>query len=319
MKKRHLTLMVIPHDENRVKEYGLSLRSIRGMCGVLILCFAALLYFGIGYYIRLNQESEFAMLEAENRSLATQMKEVDHELLELRQQMTELVSSDMRLRQMANLLPIDDVPGTNGTNGNGTNGNHPPAVATGQKSMARKVSLDLENLLREADLVKGSFDEVATKLSKDIDIRDHTPSISPVLLSNAWISSQFGRRRHPFTGKMHTHRGVDISCRRGTHIFAVADGIVSRRKRDQELGKFIEIDHKYGLKTLYGHLKGFEVKRGQKVRRGQIIGYVGMTGRATAPHVHYGLKKNGRWVNPFPYILDRERLESNRALAAKVK
>ena len=307
-------MIVIPHDENRVKEYGLSLRSIRGMCGVLILCFAALLYFGIGYYIRLNQESEFAMLEAENRSLATQMKEVDHELLDLRQQMTELVSSDMRLRQMANLLPIDEDPGTNGTNGN-----HPTALLTGTKLMARKVSLDLENLLREADLVKGSFDEVATKLSKDIDIRDHTPSISPVLLSNAWISSPFGRRRHPFTGKMHTHRGLDISCRRGTHIFAAADGIVSRRKRDQELGKFIEIDHKYGLKSLYGHLKGFEVKYGQKVRRGQIIGYVGMTGRATAPHIHYGLKKNGRWVNPYPYILDRERPESNRALASKVK
>jgi len=192
-----------------------------------------------------------------------------------------------------------------------------PEASGAPRVMVQKVSLDLDHLLREANVVKGSFEEVASKLDKDIDLRNHTPSISPVLPSEAWISSWFGRRRDPFTGEGEMHMGLDICGQIGTKVLATADGVVAVRGEDAHYGRHVVLNHKYGLETLYGHLLRTSVESGQRVKRGQVIGYVGQTGRATAPHVHYGVRKDGRWVNPFPYILERDELASRPAFALR--
>jgi len=319
MRKKHLTLMVIPHNEDRVREFGLSWALIWGACAILIFCFAALIYYGVGYYVRLNREAKFATIEAENRALVEQMKMVDANLLQLRQRMNDLLSRDRQLRQMANLQPADgEAQKAVAGNGPGVGGPAPVrGVAQASYPMVQKVSLDLDHLLREADLVKGSFEEVASKLDKDIDLRNHTPSISPVRPSEAWVSSSFGSRRDPFTGEVEMHAGLDICSQIGTKVVATADGVVAERREDAYFGRHIVLNHKYGLETLYGHLQRFEVEPGQKVKRGQVIGYVGRTGRATAPHVHYGVKQGGRWINPMPYILEREELASRPAFALR--
>lgn len=315
MRKKHMTLMVIPHNEDRVREFGLSWALIWGACAILIFCFAALIYYGVGYYVRLNREAKFATIEAENRALMEQVRSVDANLLKLRQRMNDLVTRDQQLRQMAD-LPPEGGEAQKGMAGR-LNG---AALAEGRETpashpMVQKVSVDLDHLLREADLVKGSFQEVASKLDKDIDLRNHTPSVSPVRPFEAWISSSFGSRRDPFTSEREMHLGLDICSRMGTKVMATADGVVAERREDSQFGKHIVLSHTRGLETLYGHLMRFAVEAGQKVKRGQVIGYVGQTGRATAPHVHYGVRQNGRWINPLPYILEKNELASRPAFA----
>ncbi|RUM87684.1 MAG: hypothetical protein DSZ24_05595 [Thermodesulfatator sp.] len=116
-----------------------------------------------------------------------------------------------------------------------------------------------------------------------------------------YISSGFGRRRDPFTGKWAFHSGIDIVSYPGTPIKATADGRVIYAGRHAGYGKVVVIRHQYGYSTLYGHLRKIAVRAGQKVKRGQVIGYLGSTGRSTGPHLHYEIRRYGRYLNPYPY------------------
>ena len=147
---------------------------------------------------------------------------------------------------------------------------------------------------------------------------DGYPSILPVKLQQEngekygyWYSSGFGWRTHPLTKRREFHRGLDIKTRSGVPVIAAADGKVVKIQRSGYLGKTIEIEHEGDeFKTLYAHLKGYAdgLKVGHKVKRDQIIGYVGNTGRSTGAHLHYGIYdiKTEKWVNPIRYILDQQ-------------
>jgi len=144
-----------------------------------------------------------------------------------------------------------------------------------------------------ADLVealRGKSDQLAS-----------TPSVWP---AKGWVTSGFGRRVSPFTGKPQAHHGLDIAAERGTPILAPARGRVTYAGRKGPLGQTVEIDHGFGIKTLYGHCDEIHVKRGQRVERGQWIAAIGSTGRSTGPHLHYAVLVNGRPVDPKKYILD---------------
>lgn len=118
-----------------------------------------------------------------------------------------------------------------------------------------------------------------------------------------WISSPFGYRTSPFTGRIAFHKGIDIAARIGTPIYAVSAGIVTFSGRRGEYGNLIIIQHPFGFSTLYGHNSINVVKSGDRVECGQLIGYVGNTGRSTAPHLHYEIRKDGRCLNPRKYLL----------------
>ncbi|MEL7487576.1 MAG: peptidoglycan DD-metalloendopeptidase family protein, partial [Pseudomonadota bacterium] len=119
-------------------------------------------------------------------------------------------------------------------------------------------------------------------------------------IDGARLSSGFGTRRHPILGYRKAHKGVDFAAPRGTPIYAAGDGVVERANRYGSFGNYIRIRHSSGYKTAYAHLKGFRrgVRAGKRVRQGDVIGYVGTTGRSTGPHLHYEVIKNGKHVNP---------------------
>jgi murein DD-endopeptidase MepM/ murein hydrolase activator NlpD len=100
------------------------------------------------------------------------------------------------------------------------------------------------------------------------------------------------------------HWGVDIATNMGNPIVATGDGIIVRVQTDKYLGKNVVISHGFGITTVYGHMSGFNVRMGQKVRRGDVIGFIGMTGKAVGPHVHYEVRIDGKAVNPYNYILE---------------
>lgn len=131
-----------------------------------------------------------------------------------------------------------------------------------------------------------------------------TPSIWPV---RGYLSAAFGNRIDPFTGQRDFHSGIDISTPIGTAIHAPAEGVVVSTADKGGYGLTVIIEHDYGIVTRYGHMQGFNVRPGQRVRRGDIIGFVGNTGRSTGPHVHYEVWVRDQAQNPVHYILDEYR------------
>lgn len=126
-----------------------------------------------------------------------------------------------------------------------------------------------------------------------------TPSIWP---THGWLSGRFGGRSDPFTGQPGFHAGLDISTDKGTPVHATADGEVESASYNGDYGNLIVLKHEFGLTTRYGHLSRFTVRTGQAVRRGDLIGYVGSTGRSTGSHLHYEILASGQLINPMQLL-----------------
>lgn len=169
------------------------------------------------------------------------------------------------------------------------------------EALARHVTNEIAWLEHEI-----AFQEVATeKLLQEAEKRsarwDSTPSIWPV---KGWVTSGFGRRVSPFTGRPALHDGLDIGAGPNTPVQAPASGRVTAVGFNEKLGNIVRLNHGYGIQTLYGHMAKYLVKNGQRVKRGDVIGLVGSTGLSTGPHLHYMVKIRGRAVNPRKYILN---------------
>lgn len=126
-----------------------------------------------------------------------------------------------------------------------------------------------------------------------------TPSIWP---AHGWLTGSFGGRPDPFTGEPGFHQGIDISTERGNPVFATADGVVGSASYSGDYGNLMVLRHDFGLSTRYGHLSAFTVKPGAPVKRGDVIGYVGSTGRSTGAHLHYEILANGKLLNPLQLL-----------------
>ncbi len=137
-------------------------------------------------------------------------------------------------------------------------------------------------------------------LDKDSFLKS-TPTLLP---TRGWITSYYGERKNPISGRIKMHEGLDIGARIGSPVLAPADGIITYSGSKPGFGSLVQIDHGYGLETIFAHNKNALVRKGDIVRRGEIIAQVGNTGSSTGPHVHYEIRVNGTPVDPLYYILD---------------
>jgi murein DD-endopeptidase MepM/ murein hydrolase activator NlpD len=128
------------------------------------------------------------------------------------------------------------------------------------------------------------------------------PSIWPTY---GWLTGRFGGRPDPFTGERAFHQGLDISTAKGQPVYATANGTIDSAARSGEYGNLIVVRHDFGLSTRYGHLSKFNVRPGQAVKRGDVIGFVGSTGRSTGAHLHYEVLANGKLINPLPLLIEK--------------
>lgn len=160
----------------------------------------------------------------------------------------------------------------------------------------------VEQLDRKAGDQSEEFHVLWETLKEIKAIQQVTPSIRP--LKGGWISSKFGFRKSPFSNKHEFHPGVDIAAHKGTPVMTTANGTVSFAGYKGSFGKVVFINHGFGIITRYGHLSSFHVKEGQKVKRGDVIGEVGSTGRSTGPHLHYEVRLNDIPVNAEKYMSD---------------
>jgi murein DD-endopeptidase MepM/ murein hydrolase activator NlpD len=169
-------------------------------------------------------------------------------------------------------------------------------------SLIRDMHLQVKQLEVASIAQEKGLESLFEHLEEQRNILASTPSIRPV--EGGWISSGFGYRKSPFTGRREFHKALDIACRKGTPIVATADGIVTFAGKKGLLGKTVVIDHGHGMVTRYGHAGKILKKHGESVKRGETIALIGSTGRSTGPHVHYEVRLNGVPVNPKKYILN---------------
>jgi murein DD-endopeptidase MepM/ murein hydrolase activator NlpD len=140
----------------------------------------------------------------------------------------------------------------------------------------------------------------------------NVPSRSP--LESARLSSDFGLRTHPVLGGRRDHKGIDLAAPTGTPVYASADGVIGKAEWFSSYGNYIQIEHGGEMETRYAHLSGYAVAAGEQVRKGQLIGFVGSTGRSTGPHLHYEVRVAGHAVDPTPYMVDTQLAAANPTL-----
>jgi len=163
-------------------------------------------------------------------------------------------------------------------------------------------SIDIQTLMQELQRTVETVDEIKDYLRIQKDIYLATPKGFPV---EGNVTSPYGKRENPFSGASSFHSGVDISASPGTPVRATADGVVSHSGWTQHSGYLVVLEHGCGFSTIYAHNKKNTVKMGQTVKRGEVIAYVGSTGKSTGPHVHYEVWEKGKNVNPKKYLQGR--------------
>jgi murein DD-endopeptidase MepM/ murein hydrolase activator NlpD len=298
MANEFYTLVVVPHAKARFRKFSVSVRLIKwcsGIAGVGALLMVAVLV----HYFRLRVDSiELKHLKTENTALRSRTQEYEANTGRLKAKVLQLEQIVTKLGVMAGVekaLPDDKVGGVGGVSSRDleapTVDARLDAVSLLQmdKTVAKLTerSAQLENFYRDQKVLLAS-----------------TPSVWPV---RGYLSAGFGNRIDPFTGLKDFHPGIDISTPEGTKVTAPAEGIVISCAEKGGYGNAIVIDHGYDVVTRYGHLSGYNVKPGQRIHRGDVIGFVGSTGRSTAPHLHYEVWVRDQAQNPIHYILDEYR------------
>ena len=237
-------------------------------------------------------ETVVADLQATNDSLRLENESYRAATGELAEQISSLQTALTELSQQAQLDPatkaaIDRLPAVvrSRATGGGANTARPTANADTTLGILRDLLGTIESRLAT----------VRTNIENRQALARATPSVWPVI---GWFTSGYGTRKDPFTGAPDCHAGLDISADRGTPVWATADGTVESAGYNGNYGNSVLVSHGYGISTRFGHLSRYAVSAGQKVRRGQIIGYVGATGRATSSHLHYEILINGQPINP---------------------
>jgi murein DD-endopeptidase MepM/ murein hydrolase activator NlpD len=238
----------------------------------------------------------------DRREHRQQFLRIGSEVEELSQQLVRLQKLDKKIRIIANLDDSSLAVQFSGMGGvNPEEGIVEGLRREQEQRWAERIRQHLRGLRDLGDHQEASFRYLEQALEEKRDLLACTPSIWP---TQGWLSCGFGHRQSPFTGLREFHRGVDVATRRGTPVMAPADGVVIETGKDAGFGLFLRLEHGFSYKTFYAHLHEIVVKKGQKVRRGQMIARVGNTGRSTGPHLHYEIHLSGLPVNPIRYILD---------------
>lgn len=305
---KRYSLIFIPQSEG-------STRTLRIAQWHLIACVAVVFLFFVSCVLltltvkklagRNRQLVEAGTANAELRSgLDSQAKQIE----EFASEMDVLIELETKIRDWYGLPPrrssTEDTRqgGQGGAEHVGYEGAHLPMTPL---LLAGSIppAWTLAALSQEVRYRQETFGEVIDHVTREREKLAATPSIWPVDAPDAWISSGFGYRTDPISGKRAFHDGADIVAPVKSPVVATADGVVTEARWDGGLGWVVSIQHGYGYETRYGHNHKLLVKKGDKVRRGDVIALEGSTGRTTGPHVHYEIICNGKNVNPYRYLV----------------
>lgn len=303
--KKSYTFLYMPDGDGQSRAVTIRLGAILVLVfGLMALTALAGLYF-VGVRAGSGWWPEFSSLKAENTWLKTHVDALEAQVGDLRAAMDEAFAYQQVVATAVNLKPLDDetfAAGVGGRQNLLTPSAEVPELATDGLRPLADLDQEIELLVRQARIQNQGYLAMMDTLAAREETRAHIPSIRPV--DTGWLSSGFGKRSDPFTKCTRFHHGLDFAAPIGTKVRSTAAGKVIMVQQQRGLGKVVKIDHGDGLVTVYAHLSAFDVKKGQVVKRGDIIARSGDSGRSTAPHLHYEVRIDGRAVNPKPYILD---------------
>jgi len=260
-----VTIMLIPHSKTRPVNFKVP---FIGMFTTIVLC-----CFGIVYVLSIAVDT------FEYYRMKDKLNYYSQQFLELNKTMTALKKAENEFKRLFSLKSREKVLENLDTSDSG--------------------SIDMENLKHQIKSTVESVGEIKDYLRTQRDIYVATPKGSPVV---GMISSHYGQREHPRSGEEDFHSGIDISSSPGNPVKATADGIVSFSGWSGGSGNLVVLEHGHGFSTFYAHNRSIPVKVAKKVKRGDIIGYVGSTGYSTGPHVHYEIWKDGKPIDPVNYL-----------------
>lgn len=333
MDRKKVTLFIVTNQSGKTRKIVLSaswLKAITFISAVVVLIFAAGL---VDYFGLLLQTMENKRLKAENAQLIKQFQVVESKVSALENSLERVKTFTTKLKLITNVDAEDRITkltmGPNPSAGQQVEEYEPmeqrqdteALVAQDQVFDAQKPLNDqvgelanedadkdyaslvvrIDKAVKETHLKEQSVIDLWESLSERQSLLNSTPNMKP---AKGWITSRFGYRVSPFTGKTALHAGLDIAAAPGSPVYAPADGVVVFASYDESYGKLITIDYGYGVTTRFGHLSQVYVQVGQRVNKWDVVGAVGNTGRSTGPHLHYEVRINGTAVDPINYILD---------------
>jgi murein DD-endopeptidase MepM/ murein hydrolase activator NlpD len=293
---RSVTLLLVPDDSSKVFSLKMSARLFAALFVIWLVSI------GISAYIISRHVNYRATIEF-SKYLTNKHREFAKEMLDTRETVKRVAEVDRQLRDMLQLKSRAAIIKYTGFGGPSYVDTEllEKEVKNGDENISRKAfELAVKYVDDQAHSNEASFQEIVKYITDQRAKLTAVPSGWPV---RGWITCGFGSRIDPFTGALSFHQGVDIANDIGTPIKATADGVVNYSEFEREgYGNLVVINHGNGYATRYGHMLKYVVSPGQHIKKGQIIGYLGSTGRSTAPHVHYEVLLNGVAVNPVKYL-----------------
>lgn len=299
MLRRRYTVLIADRTTGVVRRLTISLRTTLAVATV-VLATPVLIGIGANTSARLELErlrTSNSALEVENGNFRATTGELTTQIQSL-----ETVIDDLGARAAldpAQAKAIQKLPAVIKARAAGGN-------ATSNAALSNVLSTSLISAEDTFGALRSLLQGLESRLrlvSRDVERQEKlaaaTPSIWP---AHGWLTGMFGGRSDPFTGEPGFHQGLDISTERGHPVYATADGQVESANYSGDYGNLIVLQHDFGLSTRYGHLSKFKVTPGETVKRGDVIGFVGSTGRSTGAHLHYEILANGKLINPLQLL-----------------
>ena len=303
MRNNFYTFLVIPQKKRSVKKVTASRRLLQFLIVFLSTISLLLTYFAYDYFTIKHKTFEVRHLQELTEVQQQKIDQLSEKIDNFEQKMADLQQTDSKIRILARevnkktRVALRPAIGKNSPQALGVGGSMPDDQVG--KTRLDWMNQHVDRLIEDANAQEQSFRILMEFLKKRKSILARTPSVWP---SRGCVSSEFGFRKSPFTGRKEFHKGIDIATLPGKEIVSPADGIIISESHEPNMGNTITINHSNGISTIYAHLLKNIVRRGQMVRRGDIVGFVGNSGRSTGPHVHYTILLNGVAVNPRTYL-----------------
>ncbi|MFP4686727.1 MAG: peptidoglycan DD-metalloendopeptidase family protein [bacterium] len=287
------TVIFIPHSQSRSHSVSVRWSTLLALiCVITLTSFLALILAFVGimsnpYRVR-HQVSSYRQkidrLEQENRQLnqwQQAVKGLEKELTKTKEQHVAL----LKLTGFTSLTAAEN-----------------QSDSTISQIVSAKKLDEIKNILKDSGTRNKQLEEIQEFVQERNQVLDHTPMLWP---AEGWVSSPYGYRQHPMGGRGRSHHdGVDLAAWHGSPVRATAAGEISFTGWNGGYGKTVNVKHKFGYETLYGHLSEITVKRGQQVKKGDVIGKIGSTGRSTGSHLHYEVRVNDKPLDPEPYMIE---------------
>lgn len=298
MAKKFFSVIIVPHSKTNFKTLTFSKRSVKFFLGGAALAFVVLCLFLVDYFSMTVIRSKYRVLTKEHTEQQEKISSYEASIKDLKTTISSFEGYAKKLNVMMGLKSPDVIQGEPGLGG----GDPGLEGAAGPAPDSQSISFSaIQNLNLKADSVEKNLGSLVNMLESQMARLATTPTIWP---AQGWVSSLFGYRMDPFTGKRTFHRGIDIATNFGNPVVATADGSVVKAVFDKFYGRTVIISHGGGIVTQYCHLDKYVVRAGQKIKRGELLGYVGKTGKALGPHLHYEVRVNNTSANPYNYILE---------------